>query len=168
MNHCERERMFEELFQRHKAPIQRLCFAYLNAADEVEDLFQEIMSNVWHALPKFRGEAQAGTWLYRIAVNTALLYRRKWKRGEPLVEVADPSAGAHQNLEDQERIAALGRAIGVLPDQDRLVITLLLEGLSYREIGEVTGLTVNYVGVKLSRIKQAIEQRMTEECHGAI
>ena len=168
MNHSERERMFVELFQRHKAPIQRLCFAYLNAADEVEDLFQEIMSNVWHALPKFRGEAQAGTWLYRIAVNTALLYRRKWRRGEPLPEVIDPSAGAHQNLEDRERLAALRRAIAVLPDQDRLVITLLLEGLSYREIAEVTGLTVNYVGVKLSRIKQAIEQRLTEECHGAI
>ena len=56
----------------------------------------------------------------------------------------------------------------MLPDQDRLIVTLLLEGLSYREIAEVTGLTANYVGVKLSRIKQAIEQRMTEECHGAI
>jgi RNA polymerase sigma-70 factor (ECF subfamily) len=168
MNHSERERMFEELFQTHKAPIQRLCFAWLNSAGEVEDLFQEIMGNVWHALPKFRGEAQAGTWLYRIAVNTALLYRRKWKRGEPLAELADPSSGAHQELEDRERLDALRRAIAVLPDQDRLVITLLLEGLSYREIADVTGLTVNYVGVKVSRIKQAIEQRMTEECHGAI
>jgi RNA polymerase sigma-70 factor, ECF subfamily len=168
MNQSERERMFEELFERHKAPIQRLCFAYLNAADEVEDLFQEIMSNVWHALPGFRGEAQAGTWLYRIAVNTALLYRRKLRRGEPLQEVADQSAGAHQDLEERERLDALRRTIAVLPDQDRLVITLLLEGLSYREIAEVTGLSVNYVGVKVSRIKQAIEQRMTEECHGAI
>ena len=168
MNHSERERMFEELFERHKAPIQRLCFAYLNAADEVEDLFQEIMSNVWHALPGFRGEAQAGTWLYRIAVNTALLYRRKLRRSEPLREVADQAAGAHHDLESRERLDALRRAIAVLPDQDRLVVTLLLEGLSYREIAEVTGLTVNYVGVKLSRIKLAIEQRMTEECHGAI
>lgn len=168
MNHAERERMFEELFQRHKAPIQRLCFAYLNSPGEVEDLFQEIMSNVWNALPKFRGEAQAGTWLYRIAVNTALLYRRKWRPAEPLPEVVDESAGAHRDLEDRERLDALRRAIAVLPDQDRLVVTLLLEGLSYREIAEVTGLTVNYVGVKLSRIKQAIEQRMTEECHGAI
>jgi RNA polymerase sigma-70 factor, ECF subfamily len=168
MNHSERERMFEELFQRHKAPIQRLCFTWLNSAGEVEDLFQEIMSNVWNALPKFRGEAQPGTWLYRIAVNTALLYRRKWRNAEPLPEVADPSAGAHQNLEDQQRLEALRRAIAVLPDQDRLIVTLLLEGLSYREIADVTGLTVNYVGVKLSRIKQAIEQRMTEECHGAI
>jgi RNA polymerase sigma-70 factor (ECF subfamily) len=168
MNHAERERMFEELFQRHKAPIQRLCFAYLNSPGEVEDLFQEIMSNVWNALPKFRGEAQAGTWLYRIAVNTALLYRRKWRPAEPLPELVDESAGAHRDLEDRERLDALRRAIAVLPDQDRLVVTLLLEGLSYREIAEVTGLTVNYVGVKLSRIKQAIEQRMTEECHGAI
>ena len=168
MNHSERERMFEELFQRHKTPIQRLCFAWLNSPGEVEDLFQEIMSNVWNALPGFRGDAQAGTWLYRIAVNTALLYRRKRRRAEPLPEVADPSAGAQQNLEDRERLDALRRAIAVLPDQDRLVVTLLLEGLSYREIAEVTGLTVNYVGVKLSRIKQAIEQRMTEECHGAI
>jgi RNA polymerase sigma-70 factor (ECF subfamily) len=168
MNHSERERMFDELFQRHKAPIQRLCFAWLNSPGEVEDLFQEIMSNVWNALPNFRGEARPGTWLYRIAVNTALLYRRKWRPAEPLPEVADPSASAQQNLEDRERLEALRRAIAVLPDQDRLVITLLLEGLSYREIAEVTGLTVNYVGVKLSRIKQTIEQRMTEECHGAI
>ncbi len=168
MNHAERERMFEDLFQRHKAPIQRLCFSYLNSSAEVEDLFQEIMSNVWNALPKFRGEAQAGTWLYRIAVNTALLYRRKWRRGEPLPELADPSAGAHRDLEDRERLAALRRAIALQPEQDRLVITLLLEGLSYREIAEVTGLTVNYVGVKLSRIKQAIEQDMTEDCHGTI
>jgi RNA polymerase sigma-70 factor (ECF subfamily) len=82
--------------------------------------------------------------------------------------LADPSAGAHRDLEDRERLDALRHAIAVLPDQDRLVVTLLLEGLSYRQIADVTGLTVNYVGVKLSRIKQAIEQRMTEEFHGAI
>ena len=168
MNHAERERMFEELFQRHKAPIQRLCFAWLNGSGEVEDLFQEIMSHVWNALPKFRGEAQIGTWIYRIAVNTALLYRRKWRPAEPLPEVVDPAAGAHQTLEDRERLEALRRAIAVLGDQDRLIVTLLLEGLSYRDIADITGLTVNYVGVKLSRIKHAIEQRMTEECHGAV
>jgi len=168
MNYPERKRMFEDLFERHKAPIQRLCFSWLNSRDEVEDLFQEIMSNVWNALPNFRGDAQAGTWLYRIAVNTALLHRRKWRPVEPLPEIADHSAGAHQSLEEAERLAALHCAIATLPDQDRLVVTLLLEGLSYREIAEVTGLTVNYVGVKISRIKQTIEQRMTEACHGSI
>jgi len=168
MTQAERERIFEELFQRHKQPLERLCFAYLSSTAEVEDLFQEIMSNVWNALPDFRGEAKIGTWVYRIAVNTALLYRRKRRPSEALIEVADPAAGAHQNLEEEQRLAALRRAIAVLPDQERLIVTLLLEGLSYKEIAEVTGLTVNYVGVKISRIKQAIEQRMTEECHGKL
>jgi len=162
MNHAERERVFTDLFQRHKAPIERLCFAYLNSAAETEDLFQEVMSNVWNALPNFRGESQHSTWLYRIAVNTALLYRRKRRPSEPLPELPDPAAGAHQNLEDQERLSLLRAAIAELPDQDRLIITLLLEGLSYREIAEITGLTVNYVGVKLTRIKHAIEQRLNQ------
>jgi RNA polymerase sigma-70 factor (ECF subfamily) len=168
MNPAERERMFEELFVHHKAPIERLCFAWLSSGSDVEDLFQEIMSNVWNALPKFRGEALPSTWLYRIAVNTALLYRRKQRPAEPLQDLPDTSVGAHQNLEDRERLQALRRAIAQLPDQDRLIVTLVLEGLSYREIAEITGLTVNYVGVKLTRIRQAIEQRMTEECHGAL
>lgn len=162
MLHAERERIFLDLFQRHKAPLERLCSAYLNGPSEVEDLFQEIMSNVWNALPGFRGESRHGTWLYRIAVNTALLFRRKRKQGETLPDIVDPSAGAQQNLEERERFAHLRAAIAELPGQDRLVITLLLEGLSYREISEITGLTVNYVGVKLSRIKHTIEQRMIE------
>src|SRR6266542_4344475 len=142
MNHAERERIFTGLFQRHKAPLERLCFAYLNSSADVEDLFQEVMSNVWNALPNFRGDSQHSTWLYRIAVNTALLYRRKRKPSEPLPELIDQSAGAQQNLEEQERLAHLRAAIAELPDQDRLIITLLLEGLSYREISEITGLTV--------------------------
>lgn len=168
MLHAERERVFLDLFQRHKAPIERLCYAYLNSPAELEDLFQEIMSNIWNALPGFRGEAQYGTWLYRIAVNTALLYRRKRQPGETLPEIADPSAGAQQNLEEQERLDLLRGAIAELPEQDRLIITLLLEGLSYREISEITGLTVNYVGVKLSRIKHVIEKRVTEVTHGTV
>src|SRR5260370_40937068 len=123
MNHSEREQMFEELFERQKAPIQRLCFAYLNTADEVEDLFQEIMSNGWHALPGFRGEAQAGTWLYRIAVNTALIYRRKLRWGEPLRVVADQAAVAHKDLESRETLDALSRSVPVQPDPERLLIT---------------------------------------------
>src|SRR5260370_26413872 len=116
MNHSERERMFEELFERHKAPIQRLCFAYLNAADEVEDLFQEIMSNVWHALPGFRGEAQAGTWLYRIALSTALLYRRKLQPREPprLRAGVSPRARLHRERRGERRPLPRPRAAVVL------------------------------------------------------
>ncbi|HTS62628.1 MAG TPA: RNA polymerase sigma factor [Candidatus Acidoferrales bacterium] len=168
MNHSERERLFLELFHQHRARIQRLCYGYLNSAAECEDLFQEIMTNVWNSLPGFRGDSQAGTWLYRIAVNTALMHRRKLRPTEELCDLPDSACGPQQTLEQQERLAALHCAIATLPDQDRLVVTLLLEGLSYREIAEITGITVNYVGVKINRIKHAIEQKMTEVAHGAI
>lgn len=168
MTHAERERLFLDLFQKNKASIRRVCFGYLNSSSEVEDLFQEVMTNVWHSLPSFRGEAKISTWVYRIAVNTALVYRKKWKPGEELPELPDTGRGAHQTLEDRERLAALHAAIATLPDQDRLIVTLLLEGLSYKEIAEVTGITVNYVGVKISRIKEALEQLITEAANGRV
>src|SRR5579883_1228145 len=156
MTRSERERLFTELFADNQARIQRLCYGYLGPCGEVEDLFQEIMVNVWNSLPSFRGESKPGTWLYRIAVNTALLYRRKRRTTEPLPDLVDPSHGAQRTLEDRERLAALRAAIATLPDQDRVVVTLLLDGLSYKEIAEITGLTVNHVGVKISRIKQIL------------
>jgi len=168
MTHAERERLFLELFEQNRASIRRVCFGYLNSASEVDDLFQEIMTNVWHSLPSFRGEAKISTWVYRIAVNTALVYRKKWKHGEELADMADGSPCAHQALEDRERLAMLHAAIATLPDQERLIITLLLEGLSYKEIADVTGITVNYVGVKISRIKDALEQLIGEASNGRV
>jgi RNA polymerase sigma-70 factor (ECF subfamily) len=168
MTHAERERLFLEILEGNRVRIQRLCYGYLNSAADVEDLFQEIMTNVWNSLPAFRGEAKASTWLYRIAVNTALMYRRKWKRGETLTDVPDGRRGPQQNLEDQERLFALRRAISSLPDQDRLIVTLLLEGLSYREIADITGITINYVGVRISRIKHALEQLIKEVDYGRV
>ena len=174
MNHAERERLFLDLFAGNKARIHRLCHGYLNSSADAEDLFQEVMANVWNSLPRFRGEASPATWFYRIAVNTALIHRRKRPREEPLTDVADRGGSPQQTLEQEERLAALRHAIGGLPDGDRLVVTLLLEGLSYKEIAEITGMTVNYVGVKISRIKQALEQSMSgaaaapEVAHGRV
>jgi RNA polymerase sigma-70 factor (ECF subfamily) len=164
----ERERLFLELFADRRAALQRLCYGFLGSPEEVEDLCQEIMTNVWNSLPSFRAESAIHTWVYRIAVNTALVYRKKIRRGEQLPDLADARAGAHQNMEQEESLDALRRAIAGLADQDRLIVTLLLEGLSYKEIAEITGLTVNYVGVKISRIKLVLEQLMTEVTHGAV
>src|SRR5581483_8360761 len=127
MTQAERERIFVQLFEESRASIRRLCYGYLNSSSEVDDLFQEIMTNVWNALPSFRGEAKPSTWLYRIAVNTALIHRRKQRPAEPLPELRDPARGAQQSLEDAERLAALRAAVASLPDQDRLIMTLLLE-----------------------------------------
>jgi RNA polymerase sigma-70 factor (ECF subfamily) len=168
MSDAERERQFVALFEKSRAAVRRLCYSYLNSASEVDDLFQEIMTNVWNSLPNFRGEAEPSTWVYRIAVNTALIHRRRRRPSEELHDIPDPRGSMQRNLERQEQLEALHRANAQLGDQDRLVVSLLLEGLSYKEIADVTGITVNYVGVKISRIKQALEQLMTEVSHGTV
>jgi RNA polymerase sigma-70 factor (ECF subfamily) len=168
MNETERERLFLELFHENRQRILRLCHGYLNSVEDAEDLFQEIMTRAWNSLPGFRGEARAGTWLYRIAVNSALLYRRKRVRPAPLVDVAGSEPDAPEELEKRERVTALRRAIAALSEPDRLIATLLLEGLSYKEIAEITGITVNYVGVKMTRIRQALEDSLKEYGHGKL
>jgi RNA polymerase sigma-70 factor, ECF subfamily len=168
MTYAERERQFVALFEQSRAGIRRLCYSYLNSTSEVDDLFQEIMTNVWNSLPKFRGDAKLSTWVYRIAVNTALIYRRRQRPSEELPDVPDHRVSPQQDLERQEQLEALHRAIAQLGGQDRLLVSLLLEGLSYKEIADVTGITINYVGVKISRIKQALEQLMTEVSHGGV
>ena len=160
--------MFLELFQGYRERVMRLCHGYLDSPQDAEDLFQEIMTRVWNSLPGFRGEARASTWLYRIAVNSALLFCRKNKRAAPLADVPDRGPAPQEEMERQERLAALRRAIGALGEQDRIIATLLLEGLSYKEIAEITGITVNYVGVKVTRIKQALEQSLKESGHGKV
>ena len=118
MNQGERERLFLELFQQNKASIQRLCWGYLDSPHDAEDLFQEIMANVWNSLPSFRGESKISTWVYRIAVNTALVHRKKWKRGEELQDVADGRPCAQQDLERRERLAMLGfEPVGNTPEE---------------------------------------------------
>jgi RNA polymerase sigma-70 factor, ECF subfamily len=163
----ERERLFLELFEQYRERILRLCHGYLNSPD-ADDLFQEIMTRVWDNLPGFRGEARPSTWLYRIAVNSALLYRRKKMASAPLEEVADAGPSPPEEIEKRERVAALRRAIAALPEQERLIATLLLEGLSYKEIAEIAGITVNYVGVKVTRIKQALEKSLREFGYGKV
>jgi RNA polymerase sigma-70 factor (ECF subfamily) len=168
MNRAERERLFHELFAANKERIRRLCYGYLGPGGDVDDLFQEIMVHVWNSLPGFRGESSLGTWLYRIAINTALVWRRKRRPTEPLPDIIDTRSGTHQTLETEERLADLHRAIAGLPAQDRLIVSLLLEDLSYKEIAEITGLTVNHVGVKISRIKHALEELLAEAHHGSL
>jgi RNA polymerase sigma-70 factor (ECF subfamily) len=168
MTYAERERFFMDLFEQNRAGIRRLCYSYLNSSSEVDDLFQEIMTNVWNGLPNFRSEAKLSTWVYRIAVNTALIYQRRRKPSEELADMPDHRVSTQRDLERQEQLENLHRAISQLGDQDRLIVSLLLEGFNYKEIADVTGITANYVGVKISRIKQLLEQLMREVNHGAV
>jgi RNA polymerase sigma-70 factor (ECF subfamily) len=163
----ERERQFSQIFAENRNRIYRLCHTYLDNRNLVDDLFQEIWLHIWRSLPSFRGEAQVSTWAYRIAVNTALLFNQQTRRKRaetPLDGVAGQRADGRRSPEEaagkSQRLAQLRQAIAALPGPDRLLITLYLEGTSYRELSEIIGSSVNHVGVRLNRIRQALGKIM--------
>ena len=150
-----RERLFEELVAANQRRIVAIARSYTHG-DEYRDLCQEILLQMWKGLPGFEGRSAASTWVYRVALNTAITYRRRNGRrvepsGVPLAEsVSDPvapPAPGNEILILEEFLRSLGKI-------DRAVFLLYLEDLSYREISEVTGLTENHVGVRISRLKK--------------
>jgi|SRR6056297_3349457 len=159
MNVNQKEQRFKELLSENQAMIYRLCYAYLYHKDEVDDLFQEVMLNIWSSLEKFRGDAKISTWIYRIAINTALIYNKKKKKDTLFFkDIAYETYDKHQDdygevMEKEENLLALRKAIAKLKKQDRIIITLLLEGLKYEEIAEIIGISLNHTGVKINRVK---------------
>lgn len=157
---------FNELVANHGPGLYRLCKAYLGLSEEVNDLYQEVLINVWKALPGFRGEAQLSTWLYRISVNTAITYRRKQAGYEArmasneLEHLADDESDRMEKLQTESNINQLMACIDRLESDQRIVMGLYLEDLSYKEIAEVIGKDTNYVGVKLMRIKEKLAKMM--------
>lgn len=144
-------RFLEEIKSNHRI-IRKVCLVYTRTKDDQEDLFQECLFNAWKAFPSFRGDAKFSSWLYRVALNTALYHKRKSK---PASMELDLELAQHSFVEQEEEdsMAQLYQAITVLNAIEKSVILLYLEGLSYREIGEITGFSETNVGAKLSRIK---------------
>ncbi len=167
MENPGQEVLFTKVFEDNKAQISRLCSAYLDNKYETEDLFQEVMINVWKSLPNFRGDAKISTWVYRIAVNTAILFNKRNKKEKQLFSKQEiyesylkTSGIEDSNTQDQENLKMLKQCINQLAKLDRIIISLLLEGLKYQEIAEITGLSVNHVGVKINRIKPILLKKM--------
>jgi RNA polymerase sigma-70 factor (ECF subfamily) len=140
-------------------------------ADEA-DLVQEMLVQLWRSLPRFRAQCKPSTWIYRVCLNTALTWRRDESRRLPRAAAAEaaietacarPPPGAQH--ERDEQLAALYAAIRQLPPAERSLVLLLLDGLSYREIGEIAGLTENHVGVSLTRARKKLAESMQEVRH---
>ncbi len=160
----------QETFSQWMSDYQKLIFkvvcAYERRPSDQEDLFQEIALQVWKSVPKFRGDAAESTWIYRIALNTAMTWSRKQrtqamrKRSlEETVPLLQPSPGS-----PNPRLNWLYDQIHRLNPVDRSLILLVLDGYSYREMVAILGITESNVGVRINRIKkQFIQQLATGE-----
>jgi|WetSurMetagenome_2_1015567.scaffolds.fasta_scaffold366733_2 RNA polymerase sigma-70 factor, ECF subfamily len=161
------EQKFSRIFDENRHRIYRLCYAYLDNRNLVEDLFQEVWLNVWRSLPSFRGDAQVSTWMHRIAVNTALLFNEQTRRkrsekplDDAVLAVADARSNPERAASDGQKLRQLREALSALSGPDRLLVALYLEGASYRDMSEILGVSVNLVGVRLTRIRQSLSRKM--------
>jgi RNA polymerase sigma-70 factor (ECF subfamily) len=150
------ENEFVQLVTQHQALIYKVCHLYADNASDVEDLFQEIVVNLWQAYPRFDGRAKVTTWMYRVALNTAITQLRRHKKRPPLQPFDDTLSAPVQLQDEQSR--QLYIAIKQLDRIEKAIITLYLDGYNYGEIANTMGITENYVGVRLNRIKDKLRQ----------
>lgn len=155
------EKIFLETIREHQRIIHKVSRMYRNSREDQQDLFQEIVYQLWRAFPGFRQEAKVSTWIYRIALNTAMAaYRQK----RPPVSLAEhPPDLAEPEAPDTEREEWMFRALRTLGEADRALISLYLEDYSYTEIASITGISENYVGVKLNRIKEKLKNILNQK-----
>ena len=149
---------FITLLNQHQKIIYKVCNLYMDLSVDREDLFQEITLQAWKAYPNFRGDAKFSTWLYRVALNTAITFFRKEKKQPPIFTteiLPDKPGDANDPIEEQ--VKAMYKAIGELSKVDKALVVLYLEDYSYIEIGEMMGITANNVAVKMNRIKSRLK-----------
>ncbi|TWF45318.1 RNA polymerase sigma-70 factor (ECF subfamily) [Chitinophaga polysaccharea] len=146
---------FLAIITQHQGMLYKLCRLYRDTPEDREDLFQEMIYQLWKSFPSFKGNAKISTWIYRIALNTALASFRKKHLPvtytDTFPEIAQPDHG------DNEQQELFFTALKQLSDAEKAIITLYLEDMSYQEIAGIIGIEENYVGVKLNRIKNKIK-----------
>ncbi len=148
------ETEFLRLVNEHRRIIHRLTTLYANDADDRKDLEQETLPQAWKGWPTFRGDAKFSTWLYRIALNTILSWKRRPRHERHTANSPTLTAPVGMNDDAQRLYLAMRQ----LTEIDRALLTLHLEGHDQKEIGQIIGLTANNVRVRIHRTKERLTQ----------
>ena len=154
----QQEEQFAQLVREHKSTIYTVCYMFSHNDEEVNDLFQETLINMWKGIDSFREESKISTWIYRVALNTCLLQERKKKKEVTRVPLTMNVNFFEDNDTNSSQVRMLHQRIGKLGLVDRALVMMWLEGMSYDEIGAVMGITPKNVGVKLFRIKEQLKK----------
>ena len=142
----------------HKNTIYTVCYMFSQDEEEVNDLFQETLINMWKGIASFREESKISTWIYRVALNTCLLQERKKKKEVKIVPLSMDINFFEDNDANSSQVRQLHERIGKLGLVDRAIVMMWLEDMSYDEIGAVMGISAQNVGVKLFRIKEQLKK----------
>jgi RNA polymerase sigma-70 factor (ECF subfamily) len=153
------ESEFIGLLKEHQKIIYKVCNLYMQSHADKDDLFQEITLQAWKAYANFRGDSKFSTWLYRVALNTAITFYRKEKKNIVLNVETVPELS--ENIIDhvEEKTKAMYLAIGELSKIDKAIVMLYLEDFTYTQISEIIGITPNNIAVKMNRIKIKLKEQ---------
>lgn len=156
MNPIEQE--FTKVVREHKGTIYTVCYMFSKDEDEVADLFQEILINIWKGFENFRGDSSMRTWIWRISFNTCVSYEKRKSRKGSTIPLSLNINLFDDSDEDTRQIKMLQKRIRQLGPFDRAIVLLWLEDLSYAEIGEIVGISEKNVSVRLVRIREQLKK----------
>jgi len=160
------EREFLQIIKKNQGIIHKVCNIYCDDQEDRNDLFQEIVAQLWKSFPSFREESKFSTWMYRVALNTAITSFKKTKRRPDQNRLTFDNfqvKDENYNIEIEEEIKNLHKAVAQLTGVEKSIVLLFLENKKYEEIAEITGITQNYVRVKMNRIKTKLKKFMETE-----
>ncbi len=154
------EQFIKHFLEENKAIIYKICRAYSNSNEEFDDLTQEVAFQLWKSKDRFENKSKLSTWVYRVALNVCLSYVRSNRIKTVEMSQATPVPNEESKQDDLE---VLYSALRQLPENDKAIILLYLEGRKYEEIAEIMGLTSTNVGVRITRIRKKLKEIIEEE-----
>lgn len=148
---------FAQMVREHKSTIYTVCFMFSKDSDEVSDLFQEILINLWKGYESFQNRSSVNTWIWKVSFNTCISYERKKRKRATIPLTMDINLFEDED-EDSRQIRLLYDRIHRLKPFDRAIVLLWLENMSYEEIGSIVGISTKNVSVRLYRIKEELKK----------
>lgn len=155
------EQQFSQLVRDNRSTIYAVCYMFSNDADEVADLFQEVLVKLWNGYGSFQGKSDIKTWIYRVTLNTCITIDRKKRRNRKAELSMDVDYFDSQE-QSTVQVRMLHDRIARLQPLDRAIILLWLEQISYDEIGEIVGISAKNVSVRLTRIRVQLKNMSNE------
>lgn len=158
------ESEFEKIIEENIGILHKLCRVYTYNADEYEELFQDMLVQIWNSTKSFRGEAKISTWIYRICINTALSFRGRIVRRKNRFDTLDGRSFIQPppDAENDERLQRLYSAIRELKPIDRAIVSLYLDENSHEETAKILGISKSNVATRLMRLKKQLTERLSQ------
>lgn len=153
-----KEQEFMKIIREHERTIYTVCYMFSKDADEVNDLYQDILVRLWKGFETFEGKSSIRTWIYRVSLNYCINFSNREKKQRERLNMDTGCTSEESSIERNLQIKQLYKRINMLGLVDRSVILLWLEGLSYDEIGAILGISVKNVSFKLVRIKEKLKK----------